>query len=174
MIKRLTLLSSLFLLAASLPAAAQEQINAVNGLCRSMGPGPVLAISIGILMAVSVMLLMLYWRLQRSGWSLANAISEPTHLTIPLDEEWAQSQGDSQARLKERLNPGKPTAVVLMEASSSRLIALAGMAAILMIYIGFGVFSLYTYGLTCQMPASSVAVSTFLYSGLTLLSLIHI
>jgi len=55
-----------------------------------------------------------------------------------------------------------------MEASSSRLIALAGMVAILLIYVGFGVFSLYTFGLTCQMPASTVAVSTFLYSGLTL------
>jgi GH24 family phage-related lysozyme (muramidase) len=55
-----------------------------------------------------------------------------------------------------------------MEASTSRLIALAGSVAILLIYVGFGVFSLYTYGLTCQMPASTVAVSTFLYSGLTL------
>jgi hypothetical protein len=55
-----------------------------------------------------------------------------------------------------------------MEASSSRLIALVGMVAILFIYVGFGIFSLYTYGLTCQMPASAVAVTTFLYSGLTL------
>ena len=88
--------------------------------------------------------------------------------SIPLDEHWAQSQGDKQARINNLGVTGKPTAVTLMEASSSRLIALAGMVAILLIYVGFGIFSLYTYGLTCQMPASAVAVSTFLYSGLTL------
>ncbi|MFN9620990.1 MAG: glycoside hydrolase family protein [Synechococcaceae cyanobacterium] len=125
-------------------------------------------ISIGILMTVALTLTMLYWRLQHGGWSLANAVSEPTHLTIPLDENWAQSQGDNKSRIKELGITGKPTSVTLMEASSSRLIALAGMVAILLIYVGFGVFSLYTYGLTCQMPASTVAVSTFLYSGLTL------
>jgi len=159
---------SLLLLGATMPAAAQEQLNGDPSLCRSMGATPVLAISIGILVAITSTLLMLYWRLQRGGWSLANAISEPTHLSIPLDEHWAQSQGDNQARIKALSTAGKPKAVTLMEASSSRLIALAGMVAILLIYVGFGVFSLYTYGLTCQMPASSVAVSTFLYSGLTL------
>ncbi|MEB3168221.1 MAG: C39 family peptidase, partial [Synechococcaceae cyanobacterium] len=83
-------------------------------------------------------------------------------------EHWAQSQGDSESQMKALNNPGVPRPMILMEPSSSRLIALVGTAAILMIYIGFGIFSLYTYGLTCQMPASAAAVSTFLYSGLTL------
>jgi GH24 family phage-related lysozyme (muramidase) len=165
---RFKLMICLLLLGLSLPAAAQEQLGGAAGLCRSMGPELVMAISTGIFTAVVVTLFVIYWRLQRSGWSLANAISEPTHLSIPLDEHWAQSQGDSQARIKALAPHGPPTSVILMEASSSRLIALAGMVAILLIYLGFGVFSLYTFGLTCQMPASSVAVSTFLYSGLTL------
>jgi GH24 family phage-related lysozyme (muramidase) len=165
---RFRLCLALLLLGATLPAAAQEQLSSDSSLCRSMGPTPVLVISIGILMAVAVTLAMLYWRLQHGGWSLANAVSEPTHLTIPLNENWAQSQGDKNSRIKELGITGKPTSVTVMEASSSRLIALAGMVAILLIYVGFGVFSLYTYGLTCQMPASTVAVSTFLYSGLTL------
>lgn len=158
----------LLLLGLSLPAAAQEQLDDAAGLCRSMGPELVMAISIGIFAAVIVTLVVIYWRLQHSGWSIANAISEPTHLSIPLDEHWAQSQGDNRARIKALAPNGPPTSVILMEASSSRLIALAGMVSILLIYVGFGVFSLYTFGLTCQMPASTVAVSTFLYSGLTL------
>ena len=132
----------LLLLGLSLPAAAQEQLGGAAGLCRSMGPELVMAISTGIFTAVVVTLFVIYWRLQRSGWSLANAISEPTHLSIPLDEHWAQSQGDSQARIKALAPHGPPTSVILMEASSSRLIALAGMVAILLIYLGFGVFSL--------------------------------
>ena len=165
---RSSLMVCLLLLGLSLPAAAQEQLGDAAGLCRSMGPELVMAISTGIFAAVIVTLVVIYWRLQHSGWSIANAISEPTHLSIPLDEHWAQSQGDTRARIKTLAPDGPPTSVILMEASSSRLIALAGMVAILLIYVGFGVFSLYTFGLTCQMPASTVAVSTFLYSGLTL------
>jgi len=165
---RSNLMVCLLLLGLSLPAAAQEQLDDAAGLCRSMGPELVMAISTGIFAAVIVTLVVIYWRLQHSGWSIANAISEPTHLSIPLDEHWAQSQGDTRARIKALAPDGPPTSVILMEASSSRLIALAGMVAILLIYVGFGVFSLYTFGLTCQMPASTVAVSTFLYSGLTL------
>lgn len=165
---RSNLMVCLLLLGLSLPAAAQEQLDDAAGLCRSMGPELVMAISTGIFAAIIVTLVVIYWRLQHSGWSIANAISEPTHLSIPLDEHWAQSQGDTRARIKALAPDGPPRSVILMEASSSRLIALAGMVAILLIYVGFGVFSLYTFGLTCQMPASSVAVSTFLYSGLTL------
>jgi GH24 family phage-related lysozyme (muramidase) len=52
--------------------------------------------------------------------------------------------------------------------SSSRLIAMAGMLVILRLYLGFGVFALYNFGMTCTMPASTSAVTGFLYSGLTL------
>jgi len=168
MSKQIRLTLSFLILGLSLPAAAQEQINPADTLCRSMGPGPVLAISIGLFASILLTLAMIYGRLQRTGWSLANAVSEPTRLSIPLEEQWAQSQGDNQAGIRASNPKGPPTAVTLMEASTSRLIALAGMVAILLIYVGFGIFALYTFGLTCQMPASTVAVSTFLYSGLTL------
>ena len=159
---------ALLLFGLALPAASQEVTNTADGLCRSMGPELVMAISGGILILVFVILGLIYWRLQNGGWSLANAASEPTVLRIPLDANWAQSQGDKQS-LSGMSNPKGPVvSLTLMEASSSRLIALVGMVAILLIYVGFGVFSLYSFGLTCQMPASTVAVSTFLYSGLTL------
>lgn len=137
-------------------------------MCETMSPSLVLAITIAILAAIVSILIFIAVRLQKGGWSLANAISEPTHLSIPADEHWAQSQGDNKSGSLSLNRTGGPQPMILMEASSSRLIALAGTVAILMIYIGFGTFSLYTYGLTCQMPASTVAVSTFLYSGLTL------
>jgi GH24 family phage-related lysozyme (muramidase) len=156
------------LVGLTLPAAAQEQMNGAGAICKSMSPPLVLTITALILALIISVLILLSMRLQHGGWSLANAVSEPTHLSIPLDEHWAQSQGDSEARIKTLAASGPPTAVILMEASTSRLIALAGSVAILLIYVGFGIFSLYTYGLTCQMPASTVAVSTFLYSGLTL------
>ncbi|MEB3168881.1 MAG: hypothetical protein VKK97_09140, partial [Synechococcaceae cyanobacterium] len=87
---------------------------------------------------------------------------------IPLNENWTQSLGDRQSMQGIDTPKGPVISVTVMEASSSRLIALAGMVAILFLYVGFGIFSLYTYGITCQMPASAVAVTTFLYSGLTL------
>ena len=168
MAKRISLLASTLVLGLVLPAAAQEQLNGSDSLCKSMGPSLVLTITAAILTAIVLVLVLIATRLQKGGWSLANAVSEPTHLSIPLDEHWAQSQGDSKSQSEVLSRTGPPRPVILMEASSSRLIALAGTVAILMIYVGFGTFSLYTYGLTCQMPASTVAVSTFLYSGLTL------
>ena len=143
-------------------------MNSADGVCQSMGPQAVAWISGGILALVFLFLALIYWRLQHGGWSLANAASEPTTLRIPLDANWAQSQGDRKSFLGTGNPKGPVVSLTLMEASSSRLIALAGMVAILLIYVGFGIFSLYTFGLTCQMPASTVAVSTFLYSGLTL------
>jgi hypothetical protein len=158
----------LALLGLCLPAAAQEQANGAGGLCQTMAPQVVMAVSGGIFFGIFLILGLIYWRLQHGGWSLANAASEPTTLRIPLDENWSQSLGDRKSYKGMGTPIGPVVSLTVMEASSSRLIALVGMVAILFIYVGFGIFSLYTYGLTCQMPASAVAVTTFLYSGLTL------
>jgi GH24 family phage-related lysozyme (muramidase) len=128
----------------------------------------VITISVGILMSIVLILGLIYWRLQHGGWSLANAASEPTTLRIPLDANWAQSAGDRKSLLGGRDPHGPVVSLTVMEASSSRLIALAGMVCILFVYVGFAVFALYNFGLTCQMPASTLAVTTFLTSGLTL------
>lgn len=158
----------LALLGLCLPAAAQEQANGAGGLCQTIAPQVVMAVSGGIFFGIFLILGLIYWRLQHGGWSLANAASEPTTLRIPLDENWSQSLGDRKSYKGMGTPIGPVVSLTVMEASSSRLIALVGMVAILFIYVGFGIFSLYTYGLTCQMPASAVAVTTFLYSGLTL------
>ena len=52
---------------------------------------------------------------------------------------------------------GTPMAVMLLEASSSRMIATPGGLGISMLSMGFGTFALYSFGLTCQLPASMPA-----------------
>jgi GH24 family phage-related lysozyme (muramidase) len=159
----------------STPVAAQEQAGALAGgisqACRTMGPGVVYAVCLIVLVGTLGSLVQIRRALKAEGWSLANALSEPTQLTIPVDSRWSQSQGDKASdptSAKPDSQSDQPVRITVLEASSSRFIAMVGMAAILLIYLGFGVFSLYTYGLTCQMPASTAAVTSFLYAGLTL------
>jgi len=163
----------------TLPASAQELAQAGSSACRSMGPQVVLGICAITLIGTFAGLIAVRKRLGKEGWSLANALSEPTRLTIPIDPRWSQSQGDNQAdaNLPRGVSPvapgaagkeGAPVVLTVLEASSSRLIALVGMIVILLIYLAFGVFALYTFGLTCQMPASTASVTSFLYAGLTL------
>jgi GH24 family phage-related lysozyme (muramidase) len=162
----------------ALPASAQELGQGAANTCRSMGPQAVLGVCAIILIGTFTGLVTLRRRLGKEGWSLANALSEPTRLTIPIDPHWSQSQGDDQADqggtagisavVVGSAKEGPPAALTILEASSSRLIAMVGMVVILLTYLGFGIFSLYTFGLTCQMPASTTAVTSFLYAGLTL------
>ena len=68
----------------TLPAAAQEQLNGAAAICRSMSPPLVMTITSLIFAAIISVLILISVRLQRGGWSLANAVSEPTHLSIPV------------------------------------------------------------------------------------------
>lgn len=162
----------------ALPASAQELAQGAATTCRTMGPQAVMGICAITLIGTFTALIAMRRRLGKEGWSLANALSEPTRLTIPIDPRWSQSQGDHQADQGGTAgissvgvgsaNESPPTALTVLEPSSSRLIAMMGMVVILLTYLGFGIFSLYTFGLTCQMPASTAAVTSFLYAGLTL------
>jgi GH24 family phage-related lysozyme (muramidase) len=163
----------------ALPASAQELAQSAATTCRTMGPQAVMGICAITLIGTFTALITMRRRLGKEGWSLANALSEPTRLTIPIDPRWSQSQGDDQSEQGGgtagisavrvgSAKEGPPAALTILEASSSRLIAMVGMVVILLTYLGFGIFSLYTFGLTCQMPASTAAVTSFLYAGLTL------
>ena len=165
----------LALAALALPAAAQQaQGGQVSEACATM-PQPVVALVVlAVLVAVVLCLNQIGLLLQRSRWSLANALSEVIELKVPVDAAWTASQGDLQASLESRRAAGNaptaeaPTLLRVLEPSSSRLIALVGMVVILLMYVGFGLFALYTFGLTCQMPASTGSVTSFLYSGMAL------
>ena len=165
----------LALAALVLPAAAQQsQVSGPSEACATM-PQPVVAlIVLAVCLAVVLCLSQIALLLKRSRWSLANALSEVIELKVPVDAAWTSSQGDLQARMESRQAAGiatateTPTLLKVLEPSSSRLIALVGMVVILLMYVGFGLFALYTFGLTCQMPSSTGSVTSFLYSGMAL------
>jgi GH24 family phage-related lysozyme (muramidase) len=143
--------------------------------CRTMAVPLVYLLTLIVALGTFLGLYLVKRRLTKEGWSLANALSEPTRLTIPAELRWTESGGD-QLAMASRSSAGKvlhgadgnPVALTLLEASSSRMIATLGGLAILMLYMGFGTFALYSFGLTCQLPASMPAVTTFLLSGLSL------
>ena len=147
-----------------------------DAMCRTMALPMVYAITVAVALGTFVGLILVKRRLQKEGWSLANALSEPTRLTLPVDARWTDAAGDgltidasnTASRKVLRDATGQVLAVTMLEASSSRMIATLGGMGILMLYMGFGTFALYSFGLTCQLPASMTAVTTFLVSGLSL------
>ena len=81
----------------ALPASAQELAQSAANTCRTMGPQAVMGICAITLIGTFTALISMRRRLGKEGWSLANALSEPTRLTIPIDPRWSQSQGDDQS-----------------------------------------------------------------------------
>ncbi|MEB3156401.1 MAG: C39 family peptidase [Cyanobacteriota bacterium] len=171
------------LLGLSAPGAWAETVQlgatapGVNDpLCRTMALPMVYAITLAVAFGTFAGLILVKRRLRKEGWSLANALSEPTRLTLPVDARWTDATRDgltidssaTASRKVLRDSTGRAVAVTMLEASSSRMIATLGGLGILMLYMGFGTFALYSFGLTCQLPASMTAVTTFLMSGLSL------
>ena len=176
-------LLSLALMGFSGPAALGQTLGAMGvntpgvntDACRTMAVPLVYLLTLIVALGTFFGLYLVKRRLTKEGWSLANALSEPTRLTIPAELRWTESGGDQLAMASRSASSkvmrdadGTPVALTLLEASSSRMIATLGGLAILMLYMGFGTFALYSFGLTCQLPASMPAVTTFLLSGLSL------
>jgi hypothetical protein len=126
-------------------------------------PEPLLVkIVIGFVIAGSVVTMLVIRRaLINSDWSLAEALSEDVAISFMTTDE----QKKEQVKLDDS---GKPIMVTVLRASVSRLIALMGMIIILLIFIGFGIFTLYSYAFTGEMPDSTGKVIQFLTGGLTL------
>jgi hypothetical protein len=102
---------------------------------------------------------------QSTGWSLADALSE--EVDLPVYTEVTDAAGNTTRSLQ--LGPdGKPLLAAQMRASSSRVIALMGMVAILFLFIGFGALALFSLGRTGEVPPSLDRVVNFLVSGMTL------
>lgn len=161
---------------AGLPAALAEWpvqaapavagAGAVAESCRTMGPALVSLVSACVFLGSLAVMVGIFRSLRKQGWSLANALSEPTRLLIPDHAGWSESQGDRKA--VDAAGGSPVTSLQVMEASSSRLIALLGSIAILLLYLGFGVFALFDFGLTCTLPATLGTITNFLYAGLAL------
>ena len=147
-----------------------------NSDCRTMVLPMVYTITMIVALGTFISLYLVKRCLTKEGWSLANALSEPTRLIVPEELRWTESIGDqgsmatgaAASRKILRGSDGSPIAMTLLEASSSRMIATLGGLAILMLYMGYGIFALYSFGLTCQMPTTMPAVTSFLLSGLSL------
>jgi hypothetical protein len=90
------------------------------------------------------------------SWSLAEALSEEADTTVP-DANGIPFVVNGVVVKKTELS-----------ASSSRLIAFVGAIAILFLFLGFGIFVLWGFAMTGNMPASTGSITTFLAGGSTL------
>ncbi len=106
-----------------------------------------------------------------STWSLGDALSEEVALT-PAKKTTTTKGVDGAADVTieeiQTDKDGKPILLPEMRASASRVIALMGMVAMLLIYIGFAVFALFSFGSTGRLPDSLNNAVNFLLAGLTL------
>ena len=106
--------------------------------------------------------------LNKTSWSLADALSEEAQ--VSYYKETTEEKDGKKVTTRElvRDNEGKPFLVTEMRASTSRVIALMGMMAILFMFVGFGVFALFSFGSNGVLPDSIDRVVKFLLAGLTL------
>jgi GH24 family phage-related lysozyme (muramidase) len=116
-------------------------------------------LTVFILVGCFIFMLQIDHRLIKHGWDIRKALSEPTTLSL-VDQNRIGPPG--------QLGASSPMQrVTVMEASVSRLIAMAGLIMLILFYLGFGIVSLYYFGRTCQMPGDIGSVTSFLYAGLT-------
>jgi GH24 family phage-related lysozyme (muramidase) len=145
------------------PAAATNLRTSLE-LCAvgRLGEHELAFLTMFILVGCFVFMLQIDHRLIKHGWDIRKALSEPTTLNL-VDENNNGPPGQPG-----RFNmPNAMQQVTVMEASVSRLIAMAGLIMLILFYLGFGIVSLYHFGRTCQMPADMGSVTSFLYAGLT-------
>jgi hypothetical protein len=108
----------------------------------------------GVLILLVLALVWIRNAIQSSTWSLADALSEEANITpmngaVPV------------------MNGTQPMVISELRASSSRVIALLGAVAIVFLFVGFGTFVLYRYGMSGQMPDVG-EILKFLSGGLAL------
>ena len=125
-------------------------------------PGPWFIYTVVVVVLIGSLLTLALIRaaLSDSTWSLADALSEEVEVT-------AMDKGDPGKPQMDKTTE-KPVMITEMRASSSRLIALMGMMVILLMFVGFGVFVLYSFGKTGKLPDSIDKVVHFLLAGLVL------
>jgi hypothetical protein len=113
----------------------------------------------GVALATIIGLAIVRSALSGSTWSLSDALSEEADIS-PLDKDGKPFPGPD----------GKPQIISELRASSSRFIALIGLIAILMMYIGFGLVAIkqFASGNTLPGDAQFKEITTFLFAGVTM------
>ncbi|MGV3550807.1 hypothetical protein [Rhizobium sp.] len=108
--------------------------------------------------ATLISLLLIYKNMRDSGkWSLSDALSEEVELSA-RDTDGKQIVAGDGTVIKE----------IVMKASSSRLIALLGSVAIMMLYIGAGLSVLYAFASGAGVPKDTGEFSKFFLWGMVL------
>jgi hypothetical protein len=146
--------------AASSALAAATSASAASSPAGTRQP-PATAMVYGVPIIVFLAALTAIAAIKRSlpaTWSLAEALSEEVFIT-PLKDASGATILDKD---------GKPVLLPEMKASSSRVIALMGMVALLVMYVGFGVFALYSFGVDGKLDNKMDGVISFLAAGMTL------
>lgn len=125
-------------------------------------PKPVFVYTIiGVVVFGSILaILFIRKSLSTTNWNLGDALSEEVEISLATNADGKEGEKQDAS--------GKPTMVTVMSASVSRLIALMGMMVILFMFLGFGIFTLYSFAFTGEMPPSTDMVLNFLAGGLTL------
>jgi hypothetical protein len=141
-----------------------------------------------IAFATIISLLLIYKNLKAAGkWSLSDALSEEVTVAArdadgkPIFTDGEPILGTDGKPLldsagKPTLSKGKPllngegnvATEIVMKASSSRLIALLGLVAILMLYVGAGLSVLYKFTSDGTVPSGTKEISTFFLYGLVM------
>lgn len=104
-----------------------------------------------------------------ANWSLDDALSEEVLLPSSKKTTGKDASGnDISTEEPFCSSDNKPVLIPIMKASSSRLIALMGMFAILFMFIGFGIFALYGFAKTGTIPKSLENATSFLAAGMAL------
>jgi len=162
----------LLIVSIGLPAIAQEyspappQQQALRDLCANgiIGIRALRFLVVFLLAAIAIFFIQIDLRLKRAGWSLKRALSEPKRLTFVGDQP-QQSNFINVSNLKLD-GSGRPIEVVTLEVSISRTIALVGAGSMVIVYLGFGVLSVYHFGRTCSLPPGTAQATGFIWTGL--------
>ena len=150
----------------STPVWSQEETTTAQQLTTTqdwVSPKDAFVYIIVSFISIASLLSVLFVRVSLEGtkWSLADALSEVAEVTA--------TKTDADKVTKPVLDKSeKPLMIKELRASSSRLVALMGMIVILMMFIGFGTFALFSFAKTGKMPSSVDDVVKFLAAGLTL------
>jgi len=121
----------------------------------------VYGVIIVILAAAFIALLLVRMAIEESRFSLGDALSEEGKANV-MEKDVA---GHDTPRIG---SDGKPMTMTVMVASISRVIALLGTIALMVLFIGFGTFVMYYFGTGQGVPKDLDKVVTFLVAGLTL------
>lgn len=116
---------------------------------------------IAVAVATVISLILIYRSVKNaSHWSISDALSEETEIATPVY--------DPTTNLPLRDANGAIITSQQMRASSSRLIALLGSVAIMMLYIGAGLIVLSAFAAGNGLPKDTEKFTTFFLYGMVL------